>query len=266
MKSLPKGGRGVLGGLKGDDPLSKYMAFILLAHLSFFVLLYLLGHLKGGFFPWKKAPLKVLQSSVKVDVVGMPKFTLKELRQMGVGMESPKGKAASRKEGVVSIGKKKSAPSFLDKIKKFSKKKVKVKKEKTKKGAGSGARREERLEKALGGLVVAGNKLSKGPSLVGDVNTEDLSELRLYMESLPQFVRPHWILPSYLKESEKKCRVRIFIGKGGKLLKSAIVESSGDPQYDDYALAAVQRTQFPAPDPNLVRELAAGVVVLGFPL
>ncbi|MCY4643288.1 MAG: TonB family protein [Bacteriovoracales bacterium] len=247
----------VIGGFRGDDPLYKYMALIFLAHLSFFAAFYLLGSLKSSFFLWKKNSLKVVQSSVRVDVVGMPKFTLKELRQMGA-------LADSSGKGAVSVGKKKSVPSFLDKIKNFSKKTVKVKKVKTKKGARGS--RKTRLEKDLGGLVVAGNKLSKGPSLVGDVNTKDLSKLHLYMESLPQFVRPHWILPSYLKESEKKCRIQIFIGKEGKLLKSAVMESSGDPQYDNYALAAIQRTQFPVPEPDLVAELASGVVVLGFPL
>ena len=118
----------------------------------------------------------------------------------------------------------------------------------------------------MGKLILAGNKLSAGASFTGDVSNESLSELQQYMELLPQFVRPHWVLPGFLKDQVLRCRIQIFIGKGGKLLRAIVVESSGDAQYDDYALQAVHKAQFPGPSESLLKSLVRGVAVLGFPL
>ena len=115
-------------------------------------------------------------------------------------------------------------------------------------------------------MILAGNKLSSGTAFTGELSSGQLTQLRRYMESLPRFVRPHWVLPSYLKEQELRCRIRVFIGKGGKLLKTKIVESSGDVEYDSYALRAIARAELPSPDESLAKELVSGVVILGFPL
>ena len=260
MRPVVVGAARLVTELRGSDPLYKYFGRVLGGHVLFFLIIYLFGYLGDGIFSWKSRQFKLIQSSVKVDIVAMPQFTQRELQQMGIPKVKGMAKNSSTQQADQTALKQKSDMSFIEKIKQFSKKKVKVKRFKRSKN------RTNTQEKKLGKLILAGNKLSSGMSLTGNVNSKELSELRLYMESLPQLVRPHWILPSYLKEQNLQCRIRIFIGKGGKLLKATLVESSGDLQYDDYALQAIQKTQFPTPKHGLLKELVQGVVVLGFPL
>ena len=243
--------------LRGGDPLSRYFVRVFTGHLLVFLVLFLIHRLTGQLFVWQGKDFQVIQSSVKVDVVAMPKFTLRELRKMALpDINAVEGKGISR-QAVESGGE--SELSFLAKIKKFSQKKVKVKKYARSNKANAKNNR-------LGKLILAGNKLSAGASFTGDVNNESLSELQRYMESLPQFVRPYWVLPGFLKDQVLRCRIQIFIGKGGKLLRAMVVESSGDAQYDDYALQAVHKAQFPEPSESLLKSLVRGVAVLGFPL
>ena len=247
-------------GLRGGDPLTRYFGRVLAAHFFFFLVIYLSFFLEDRDFFRKAKRHKVIQSSIKVDVVAMPKLTLRELKQMGI--QDIKVKSDSSKQGDKGALQRKSntSLSFLKKIKQFSKKKLKVRR------SGRKKKRADSQDEKLGKLILAGNKLSSGVSLTGHVNSNELSELRLYMESLPRFIRPHWVLPSYLKEKGLQCRVRIFIAKGGRLLQAKVVESSGDPQYDSYALRAIQKAQLPVPKDELLEELVQGMVVLGFPL
>ena len=248
--------------IKAGDPLYKYFSLTFLGHLLLFLTFYLFSFVSDRVLDRKSKKLIIIQSSVRVDVVGMPKFTLKELRQMNVAGPLGKG-TGGKKSDVPILREKKSSSSFLDKIKAFSKKRVARKKSAKKERK---FRQNARDEKSLSKLILAGNKLSKGSSLTGKINSEELSELRRYMESLPQYVRPHWVLPSYLREKDLQCRIQIFIGREGKLLKSVLIKSSGDDQYDHYALDAVEKTQFPTPKDSFLKELVQGVVVLGFPL
>ena len=253
--------------IKAQDPLLKYVTLVCLIHLLFLTILYLTQFWGDGLSLWKGKQIQLVQSSIRVDLVAMPKFTLRELRQMQIppaaseqsqGQQKLPPSAESRSSD--------QGPSFLDKIKQFSRKKVQVKKT-SKKTHNKVRRKQGRGEnRELDKLILAGNKLSTGVALTGNINNEELTELRRYMESLPQFVRPHWVLPSYLKEQELKCRIQIFIGRGGKLLKSNIIESSGDSQYDNYAQEALEKAQFPVPNDSLLKELVKGVAVLGFPL
>ena len=244
--------------LRGRDPLSRYFGRVLAAHFFFFLLVYLSFFLGDRAFLGKIKSLKVIQSSIKVDVVAMPKLTLRELKQMGIADIKDMGNSPKKVDK--GVFENKSSSSFFKKIKQFSRKKVKVRK------SGSREREANIREKKLGKLILAGNKLSSGMSLTGHTNSKELSELRLYMESLPLFIRPHWVLPSYLKEKGLQCRIRIFIAKGGRLLQATVVESSGDPQYDSHALQAIQKAQLPVPKDELLEELVQGMVVLGFPL
>ena len=241
--------------LRGGDPLARYIALVSLAHLALISGISLVDMLGDSFFSWQSKQLEVVQSSVRVDVVAMPKWTQKELQQMEVA--SPKAASVEKAAPV-------QGSSFLDKIRQFSRQKVPVKAatQKQRKKVSLDHKREKRL----GQLILAGNKLSAGTSPTGKINSEQLSELRRYMESLPRYVRPHWVLPSYLKGQGLQCRIRLSIGRGGKLLKTIIVESSGNEQYDNYALQAIEQAELPEPDKALVNQLVRGVVILGFPL
>ena len=112
--------------LKGGDPLSRYFVRVFTGHLLVFLALLLIHRLTGRLFVWQGKEFQVIQSSIKVDVVAMPKFTLRELRKMALpDINAIEGKGISLR-AVESGGE--SEISFLAKIKKFSQKKGKGKK------------------------------------------------------------------------------------------------------------------------------------------
>lgn len=258
--------------VQADDSLVKYFIFVtimfclLILGAARFSEYLVAGDLEG------KINIKVIKSAVRVDLVGMPKFTLQELKQMEPAdfnkepVQNIEQKQEAIPKDVVKLqdekADKKPSTNFLNKIKNLSKKNnVKVVKEKPKKNE-----KPVNLKK-LNNLILEGNKISKGTALSGKQTEQNLTVLESYLNNITQFVRPHWKLPSYLKNNtELRCRIRIFINKSGKIFKSEILEPSGEPQYDSLAQTAISRTTLPAPPVEIVPSLVKGVAVLGFPL
>ncbi len=221
--------------------------------------------------------IEIIRSAVRVDVVGMPKFTVQELKKMEATpvIEKPepevKGSAAPTKtetEDVIKkddlviqeVGKKKKA-SFLNMLNDYSSKKVAAKP--AKKGSETGTVDKKNLES----LIIEGNRLSKGSALVGDYTDEQNSEFSAYVQNIPGVIRPHWKLPSYLLEQNLRCRIRIFLSDSGKLLKLEILESSGQSEFDARAEKAVRdAAPFPKPNAEVGGRLANSGIILGFPL
>ena len=212
--------------------------------------------------------LNLIKSSVRVDVVGMPKLTFQELKALEkiAAKDRSQGKDTRPSE---SVSPKREEQSFQDMLKQISQKKLasdKQAKQNVKSKNKSRRKLSREARRKLQNLVLAGNKVSQGSAFTGDVSDEAIQGLAAYMALLPEKVRPHWRLPSYLKEAELRCRVRIFLDDRGKLLKSEILESSGEDEYDLRALEAVQATTFPPPEPLYQKQAREGSIVLGFPL
>jgi colicin import membrane protein len=107
-----------------------------------------------------------------------------------------------------------------------------------------------------------GNALSPGTDLTG------LSKIQHddYVASLDRHVKQYWALPEWLARKSLSVRIRIKIDERGFVIKSEIVKSSGNPDYDDRAIAAVQRASpFPAPPSKLVNIVGVDGILLGFP-
>lgn len=222
--------------------------------------------------------VEIIRSSVRVDVVGMPKFTVKELKEIQAEpvakpLPEPEGAKAAAKvsepdvikkgdlvikeKGAPAASKKKS--SFLNMISDYSNKKVAPSEKK--KGVKSSS------NKALDSLIVEGNKLSKGGALVGEYSDADNSELAQYVQSLPELVRAHFKLPSYLLSEDLRCSVFVYISASGAVIKAEIRESSGQAEYDARALKAVKdAAPFPKPPESVVPRLANSGIILRFPL
>lgn len=220
--------------------------------------------------------IEIIRSSVRVDVVGMPKFTVQELRAMQneatkaepAPVEKPKEEVKAqdvaedviKKDDIViqEKGEAKKKASFMNLISDYSSKKVEAKEKKQGTKAGSG--------KDLNTLVLEGNRLSKGGALVGDYSDAENSEFSAYVQGLPESVRPFWNLPSYLKNQGLKCRIRVFIGPNGQLIKAEVFESSGNDDYDARAVGAVKASSFSAPSQAVAARLTKFGIILGFPL
>jgi colicin import membrane protein len=254
-----------------DDFKSSFMLAVAL-HIFLIMIAFITARVLGVVGGAGNAPLEILSASVRVDVVGMPKFTIEELRQMELPtdapQETPLQAEATKVEEAKDVVKpddlvipdnkpKKSLTSFLEN---YSSQKVKP------------AAKEKKGEKGgkvagLDSLIIEGNRLSKGTALVG--NNSDMADSVFvgYVQTLPEKVRQNWRLPGFLKEQNLKCRVHLWIGPRGELMKVQIRESSGNSEYDALAEGAVRASSpFPAPPVDAAPKLATRGIVLGFPL
>ena len=256
-----------------EVPLSKSILTSSAAHFLLILLLFVLGLIQGKILDnVVKENLILVESSVRVDVVAMPRMTKKELEAMQLPQGGAKGEEGSVEESQAPDTKNtflKKGKSFADLLKDISKKDVAKKKQKGKKGDTKSGKEglDNKSRSDLRDLVLAGNKISKGTSLTGGSQAVKSVGFVKYIQAIPAHVRPKWTLPSYLLNQELKCRIRIYIGENGKLLKAEIFESSGNSEYDQRALSAVKRsTPFPSPEKEIVSNLNRGELVLGFPL
>ena len=254
-----------------------YFSWSMFFHISLCLLFLLISKLFHDRLTAKKDfNMKLVESSVRVDVVAMPKMTLKELKSLppiSRGIETAPVKREVVKKDIINendvvLEKKVKKANFLDMMKNLSNKNVKkekVRKKKNKKGNKNGLNIDSNT---LRNLVAEGNKVSKGVAISGAGSSSgDLTEFNIYMSSLPAHIRVNWRLPGYLLEKDLKCRIRIFLNKNGKLLKAEIYQSSGEVEFDERALKAVQKSSpFPSVPNQNVKNALDGEIVLGFPL
>lgn len=126
---------------------------------------------------------------------------------------------------------------------------------------------DEGLQQRLQDLVMRGNIISEGVALVGSGSGEVSSEFVAYLQRLPDAIRPHWRLPSYLAEAGLQCRVRVYLAETGRLVRAEIYETSSNDEYDRRALEAVRSASpFPKLESSFATRGARGDIVLGFPL
>jgi TonB family protein len=261
-----------------SKPFKYYFSWSFAFHVSLLLLFLLISKLFHDKLTERKDfNMRLVESSVRVDVVAMPKMTIKELKALPPvsrgEVDAPVKKEVVKKdvinEGDVVLKKKAKKTNFLDMMKNLSNKNVKKsktkKKKKTKKGNKNGLNIDSNT---LKNLVAEGNKVSKGVALSGTGTANaDMTEFNLYMAALPAHVRVNWRLPGYLMEKGLKCRIRIFLNGSGKLLKAEVYQSSGDEEFDERALKAVQLS---SPFPNVPqtnrKNALNGEIVLGFPL
>lgn len=255
-----------------DRDFNKNFLISLGAHVLFFALLLSGGELIKKIFKYND--VEIIRSSVRVDVVGMPKFTIQELKKMEAQPvveakpEEVKGKKEETKAEADDVIKKddlviqeqgKKKASFLNLLNDYSSKKVSAKTEK--KGAKSGIG-----NKNFDSLIIEGNRLSKGSALVGDYTDTQNSEFSAYVQNIPGVIRPFWKLPSYLLDKDLRCRIKIYLSPEGKLIKFELQESSGVSEFDARAEKAIRESTFPKPSTEVGSRLVNSGIILGFPI
>ena len=228
--------------------------------------------------------IELIEASVRVDMVAMPKYTLNELKNISSGVEEvQKENAAAEKvkeevkpveekeelkpdvksnELAFEEANKKKRKDFLGKLKEIGNKKIKSDgNQKAEKGLGG-----EKVS-ALKDLVLAGNKLNTGTAIFGSGNTAEMTAFQVYVAKLPDRVRPHWRLPTFLMNKNLKCRVRVWLDLEGNVTHAEVYQGSGDNEYDQRAMEAVRSASpFPKISDEFGKRAKNGDIVLGFPL
>ena len=106
-----------------------------------------------------------------------------------------------------------------------------------------------------------GNQLSKGNSLTGLTQLE----YNRYLSILEKKVKQNWNLPSWLLNSPLKAQVLVLVDSSGEILEKKISVSSGNIDFDDYALRAIEQSR-PFPPPGGLSHLLANKgIIFKFP-
>lgn len=249
------------------DKLTEYLLKAVAIHLMLLVFAVIVNTFfnLNLFNNHKKATnIEIIQSAVRVDVVGLPKMTLQELKKMNLQVKEPEPepeikKTQNNETSKVEFKKQAKKLDLSKLLKGISSKQIKKVKVKSKKNVIDTS--------ALKKLVLEGNQVSKGSSATGQSIDESQKEFVSYIQSLPDKIRVNWKLPSYMIEKELQCRVRIYIATNGNILNMKVLESSGDPEYDKKALEAIKKSSpLPKPTKSILTKVANGEVILGFPL
>lgn len=89
-----------------------------------------------------------------------------------------------------------------------------------------------------------GNVLSPGTALTG------INQLQAdaYISNVHNHMISNWALPEYLKNKDLRTDVLVKFDENGNILSKLIVKTSGNPQFDEYVIAAIQKSS-PVPPP-----------------
>ena len=243
----------------------KSLAFYTKHSLALHVLVVFLFVVLGKILSWqmqerKRFQLKLVENSVRVDVVRMPKKTLQELKKLPLIEQKTEDTVPVTKAkdmGRQHIDNKNNLTALLKGLSKGKIEKASKGRVKERKSLGS--------TRKLRSLVLAGNKLSQGQSSFGN-ETAHVKAYESYLESVANRVKQNWSLPGYFVSKDLQCRIRIYLNKTGKLLQAKIFESSGNEEFDKAAIDAVKMTRYPAPDASFANDVLKGQIILGFPL
>jgi colicin import membrane protein len=256
-------------------------------HVFFVLILWALSFiLSMEFRAQREANIVLVEGSVRVDVVAMPRHTLRELQtlqQMASGStQAPRVVTPAKAQEVAPapvVADNSKAPvieveaepqeSIMDVLKRRAQQKIepsaapKQQAQAPAAAPGLSAAEQQRLRQ----LVAAGNRISEGASLTGGGSGAEMTAFNRYISAIPDQVRVHWRLPSFLADQDLRARVRIYLKSNGELMRTEIFESSGNADYDRRAVEAIRLAQpFPALAEEYAARAARGDIVLGFPL
>lgn len=110
--------------------------------------------------------------------------------------------------------------------------------------------------------VLKGRVLSKGTSPTG----LDKIQSENYLVQLDGLIKRNWALPQFLIGKPLKTKVLVKINPDGRVADKKIVQSSGNPTYDDYCIQAIDKASpFPKVPEKFTEIFSEDGVLFGFP-
>lgn len=110
--------------------------------------------------------------------------------------------------------------------------------------------------------VLKGRVLSKGTSPTG----LDKIQSENYLVQLDALIKSKWALPQWLIGKPLKTKVLVKIHPDGRVADRKIVQSSGNPTYDEYCIQAIEKAApFPKVPDKFTEIYSEDGVLFGFP-
>lgn len=107
--------------------------------------------------------------------------------------------------------------------------------------------------------AIKGNRIMPGTALKG-LNKIDYDN---YTDRLHRHVQSHWQLPKWLAISgELNTVVKIYLSPEGYIISKQLIQSSGDPRFDEIVLSAIEKASpFPQPEDRFVNIIQEGITL-----
>ena len=110
--------------------------------------------------------------------------------------------------------------------------------------------------------ALAGNQLSEGYSLTGDV----AKEADIYTGKAHAHLLQYWNVPPWMNASNLSARVVVRIGADGHVIKKEFSKRSGNADFDHYVESAIAKADpFPPPPEAIRRNAMNDGIEWGFP-
>lgn len=194
---------------------------------------------------------RVIPSSIKVDVVGLPEKELPKKPVPAVAPPAPKVKKSSPPKKPKPPLEKKSPP----KQKTVQKPQIKEKP--------SQDTPQETEELTKEDDVIKGNKVSKGTDREGEEREMQLEQLQAYIADVKTQIKLNWNLPKHLKIRYLYAQVEVKINEQGEFIEKGIVTSSENELFDRLVLEAIEKSSPVLPPPSSIRDLIEDGIVFG---
>lgn len=230
---------------------------MLLMSLAFHASLILVFTVKMTFFP---SDIPKYEPAMRVDLVGLPEKRnpdkpLAPAAPTPVAepaKETPKPKTEEKK--VETKTSKTSQASALNKLKAQSA----IEKLKNMKEEKASAPADAKPQSD----VVRGNVIQAGTALKGLTKIE----FDQYIGSLDAHIKNNWALPEWMMSQGLQAEVSIKIDKSGLVIERKITKKSGNSEFDNYALAAIEKSNpFPPPPEKFTDLVGIQGITFAFP-
>ncbi len=217
---------------------------------------------------------KEKRNAIRVDVVDLPSKRIYDLKKIDPSqkpdLKTPakkaeeKAKADSKKMLLPDDQKKKAKVEKKSKKKSASSRKERLKKIQERLAADE--RRKKLMEKlkgeAGGRPVLEGNIVSEGLSVTGDVATDH----ETYIARVKAHLLKNWNPEEWMRASNLAASVLVKISSSGRVLSKTFVRKSGNDEYDQSIITAIDLADpFPKPtEESRIRAIEEGIEC-GFP-
>lgn len=110
--------------------------------------------------------------------------------------------------------------------------------------------------------VYKGRALSAGTALAG----LDKLQSDSYLVQVDQKIKSYWTLPQWLIGKPLRARIQITINSDGSIATKKLIQSSGNPDYDDHCLQTIDKASPLPPVPEKFTNIyKINGVIIGFP-
>jgi TonB family protein len=249
------------------------LKFSFIVHVGLMLLIFLVSAIQSlivGEDAKQALSQQEMKNAIRVDVLDLPSMKLSEMQDVDLTKEAAKSPeelpASDDKDKMVLPDAKKEAESakadksgkkrideIRDQLRNDAKRKSLIAKLKAEQAGSQSEKRQ----------ALAGNKLSEGYSLTGDVAKDSdvhAGKVKLHLNRF-------WKVPAWMANSKQlSAKVVVKLGPGGQVLSQHMQQSSGNADFDQSTLEAIKAADpFPAPPESLRRIYLEEGMLCGFP-